>query len=61
MPFVFSMDETCEVGHDAGTPVTPDYPLHDNHFNGAINWVEIALNADPDRTDPAEGSRGATT
>ena len=61
MPFIFSMDETCDVGTDAGTPVSPDYPLRDNHFNGTIDWVELALDADPDRTDPAEGSRGATT
>jgi hypothetical protein len=46
MPFLFSLDETCDVGYDAGTPVSPDYPLRDNRFNGTVNWVELT-------TDPA--------
>ena len=43
MPFVFSIDETCDVGRDAGTPVSPDYDLHANAFNGTVNWVEVAV------------------
>ena len=43
MPFVFSIDETCDVGRDAGTPVSPDYDLRANEFNGTVNWVEIAV------------------
>ncbi len=46
MPFVYSIDETCDVGHDAGTPVSPDYPLRDNHFNGTINWVQLDAGLD---------------
>ncbi len=43
MPFVFSIDETCDVGRDAGTPVSPDYPLRDNNFSGTVTWVELAV------------------
>ncbi len=43
MPFVFSIDETCDIGRDAGTPVSPDYPRRDNEFSGEVNWVEIAI------------------
>ncbi len=42
MPFVFSIDETCDVGRDCGNPVSPDYELRANDFSGAINWVELA-------------------
>ena len=39
--FGFSMDETCDVGMDLGTPVSPDYGPRGNAFNGKVNWVEI--------------------
>lgn len=43
MPFVFSIDETCDIGRDAGTPVSPDYGLRGNEFSGNVNWVELAV------------------
>ena len=43
MPFLFSLDETCDVGRDAGTPVSPDYDLDANEFSGEVNWVELAI------------------
>ena len=39
--FLFSMDETMEVGCDAGEPVSEDYGPRGNEFNGTINWVQI--------------------
>jgi len=50
-PFGFSADETCDVGVEAGSPVSPDYGPRGNAFNGEVNWVEIdvdkeALDAD---------------
>src|SRR6185436_16136230 len=32
--FLFSMDETLDVGCDAGEPVSPDYGPRGNEFNG---------------------------
>jgi len=43
--FFFSMDETMDVGSDAGEPVSPDYGPRDNAFNGEINWVQIDIDA----------------
>ncbi|MBZ5537817.1 MAG: arylsulfatase [Acidobacteriia bacterium] len=40
-PFGFSIDETCDVGMEAGSPVSPDYGPRGNAFNGEVNWVEI--------------------
>ncbi|HXQ35039.1 MAG TPA: hypothetical protein VN843_13580, partial [Anaerolineales bacterium] len=39
--FLFSMDETMDVGCDVGEPVSPDYGPNDNKFNGKIKWVQI--------------------
>src|SRR6185503_8070234 len=41
--FLFSMDETLDVGCDAGEPVSEDYGPKDNAFNGRVAWVQIDL------------------
>jgi arylsulfatase A-like enzyme len=41
----FSMDETLDVGRDMGEPVSPDYGMCGNEFNGKINWVQIDIDA----------------
>jgi arylsulfatase len=41
VPFGFSIDETCDVGRDLASPVSPDYGPRGNAFNGEVNWVEI--------------------
>lgn len=38
-PFVFSADETCDIGFESASPVTKDYDA--TKFNGEVNWVEI--------------------
>jgi arylsulfatase A-like enzyme len=43
--FLFSMDETADVGSDAGAPVSEDYGPHNNEFTGKVNWVEIDVDA----------------
>ena len=43
-PFLFSADETADVGMDEATPVTPDYEERDNTFNGTIESVTIEVN-----------------
>ena len=43
-PFIFSADETTDVGYDAGTPVSADTPT--GRFTGTINWVQLDLGDD---------------
>ena len=40
-PFVFSADETCDIGFDSASSVTKDYSAV--KFNGEVNWVEIDI------------------
>jgi arylsulfatase len=46
VPMVFSADETCDVGKETGSPVSPDYGPSDNEFSGQVNWVQIDLETD---------------
>jgi arylsulfatase len=39
--FLFSMDETADVGLDAASPVSEDYGAAGNAFTGRIRWVQI--------------------
>jgi len=48
-PMAFSADETCDVGTEAGSPVTTDYKTR--KFNGEVNWVEIDLGKDAEDAD----------
>ncbi|MGQ4388217.1 arylsulfatase [Streptomyces sp. SAS_270] len=41
LPFLFSADETADVGVDTGTPVAPDYVSPDGAFTGDIHWVQV--------------------
>jgi hypothetical protein len=42
--FLFSADETCDVGNEYGSPVTTDYTQR--RFSGDVEWVEIDLGLD---------------
>jgi hypothetical protein len=46
VPMAFSADETCDVGREAGSSVSPDYGPHGNEFSGEVNWVQIDLEKD---------------
>jgi arylsulfatase A-like enzyme len=46
VPMIFSADETCDLGKEAGSPVSPDYGPADNEFSGEVNWVQIDLEKD---------------
>ena len=50
-PLIFSADETCDIGFEAGSPVTYDYPTHGGKFNGEVNWVEIDVDKDAESLD----------
>src|SRR5262245_37456886 len=42
--FLFSADETCDVGDEFGSPVTTDYST--KKFTGDVTWVELELGLD---------------
>jgi hypothetical protein len=47
VPFIFSADETMDIGRDTASPVTPDYPAGDaNEFTGNLEWVQIDIGDD---------------
>jgi len=46
VPMAFSADETCDVGKENGSPVSPDYGPSGNDFSGEVNWVQIDLEKD---------------
>ena len=47
VPFIFSADETLDIGKDDASPVTSDYPAgRGNAFTGEIKWVQIDLEDD---------------
>jgi arylsulfatase len=46
VPMAFSGDETCDVGKETGSPVSPDYGPSGNKFSGEVNWVQIDLEMD---------------
>ncbi len=50
-PIIFSADETCDVGFEAGSPVTYDYPTKGGKFSGEVNWVEIDVDKDAEDLD----------
>ena len=49
--FVFSADETTDIGYESGTTVSPDYTAHTSRFNGKINFVQIDLDKDAQDAD----------
>ncbi|HIK17382.1 MAG TPA: arylsulfatase [Leptolyngbyaceae cyanobacterium M33_DOE_097] len=50
-PMLFSADETCDVGFEAGSPVTYDYPTPGGKFSGEVNWVQIDVDKDAEDAD----------
>lgn len=64
VPMLFSADETCDVGKETGSPVSPDYGPSHNAFSGEVKWVQIDLEKDdqdhlisPDERDGAAVAR----
>jgi arylsulfatase len=45
-PLIFSADETCDIGNETGSTVSPDYTAETSKFNGVINWVQLDAGAD---------------
>jgi arylsulfatase A-like enzyme len=51
--FIFSGDETADVGLDEATPVTEDYKERDNKFTGKIDRVTVELKGQAQAPPPA--------
>ncbi|MGF1624264.1 MAG: arylsulfatase [Alphaproteobacteria bacterium] len=49
--FIFSADETTDIGYESGTTVSSDYTAHTSRFSGRINWVQIDLGKDSEDAD----------
>ena len=45
-PFLFSLDETADIGIDHASPVSDRYEAADSRFTGEIEWVQIDLGDD---------------
>ena len=45
-PLAFSAEETTDVGYESGSLVITDYPAHNGHFTGKIDWVQIDVGKD---------------
>ncbi len=58
-PFIFSADETEDVGEDLGTPVTDDYKQGDNKFTGIIEKITLAVTPAPAEVEKDEEGRDA--
>lgn len=43
IPLVFSLDETCDIGHDGGLAVSRDYTPATSGFTGTIEVVRIEI------------------
>ena len=59
VPMVFSADETCDIGSDTASPVTPDYTPETSHFTGKVDWVQIDIDAAAEDVDHLIIPRGA--
>jgi arylsulfatase len=50
VPMLFGTD-TCDVGRDAGSPVSPDYSAKDSEYNGTVNWVQFDIDENAEDLD----------
>jgi arylsulfatase A-like enzyme len=57
VPIAFSIDETCDVGRETGSPVSPDYGSDRNRFSGDVNWVQIDVTGDDHDRDVSPTER----
>ncbi len=51
-PIMFAADETCDLGRDAGSAVTDDYPPGGDHFTGRVHWVDLDTSHADEHPDP---------
>ncbi len=58
-PFIFSADETEDVGEDLATPVTEDYKEGDNKFTGTIEKIVLTITPPPPEVQKHEERQDA--
>jgi arylsulfatase A-like enzyme len=51
LSMVFSADDGLDVGEDSGAPVSPDYGVKDNGFNGKIRGVLLEIGEGVENAD----------
>ncbi len=51
-PIMFAADETCDLGRDAGSAVTDDYPATGDRFTGRVHWVDLDTSHAGEHPDP---------
>lgn len=58
-PFIFSADETTDIGYESGTTVSRDYDTATSRFTGKLRWVQLDLGQDDNDhvVDPEERLR----
>jgi hypothetical protein len=44
--FIFSADETTDIGYESGTPVAAEYTSKTSRFTGKIGWIQLDLGTD---------------
>ncbi|MFN7317682.1 MAG: arylsulfatase [Microcystis sp.] len=44
--FIFSADETTDIGYESGTPVAAEYTSKTSRFTGKIGWVQLDVGTD---------------
>ncbi|MEG3438310.1 arylsulfatase [Pannus brasiliensis CCIBt3594] len=44
--FIFSADETTDIGYESGTPVSSEYTSKTSRFTGKIGWVQLDVGED---------------
>ena len=50
-PFVYSADETLDIGSDDASAVSEEYTPRTSRFAGTVNWVELAIDEAADDAD----------
>ncbi len=45
-PMILGVDESCDVGVDSASPVSPHYGPTGNGFTGSIDWAVVEIGED---------------
>jgi arylsulfatase len=50
-PFIYSADETLDIGSDDASAVSEEYTPQSSKFTGTVNWVELAIDESAEDED----------
>jgi arylsulfatase A-like enzyme len=54
VPFLYSLDETADIGRDTASPVSDDYSGEESIFRGTVEWVRIDVGEAAEQQVPPE-------